>query len=49
MKVAMFDSKKDMEANFFSLMTNKSNLFTICFSYFYHVYAVTYLSQKESY
>ena len=49
MKVAMFDSKKDMEANFFSLMTSKSNFFTICFSYIYHVYTVTYLSQKESY
>ena len=40
MKVATFNSKKDMEANIFSLMASKSNLFTNFFSYLYHVYFV---------
>ena len=46
MKVAMFDSKKDMEANFFSLMTSKSILLTNFFSYLYHVYTVICFKRK---
>ena len=46
MKVASFDSKKDMEANFFSLMTSKSNLFNN-FLVTYIMFILLFVSKRD--